>query len=85
MTPPSTFQIAPVTQLVAGEQEGDGVGQVAGGADPAQRVEAVEAVQRLVELVRGNEPLVQRGGHDGGAVSRPIPLLPPTTMFRAEA
>src|SRR6266480_1500414 len=29
-----------------GEQEGDGVGQVAGGADPAQRVEAVEAVQR---------------------------------------
>src|SRR6266566_6613689 len=30
-----------------GEQEGDGVGQVAGGADPAQRVEAVEAVQGL--------------------------------------
>src|SRR5215831_9414446 len=27
-----------------GEQEGDGVGQVTGGADPAQRVEAVEAV-----------------------------------------
>src|ERR1700749_2431471 len=27
-----------------GEQEGDGVGQVAGGADPAERVEAVEAV-----------------------------------------
>src|SRR5204862_7974766 len=49
-----------------GEQEGDGVGQVAGGADPAQRVEAVEAVQGLVELVLGDEPLVQRGGHDGG-------------------
>src|SRR5205814_9851369 len=31
-----------------GQQEGDGVGQVTGGADPAERVEAVEAVQRLV-------------------------------------
>src|SRR4051794_33871593 len=49
-----------------GQQEGDGVGQVTGGADPAERVEAVEAVQRLVELVLGDEPLVQRGGHDGG-------------------
>src|SRR5204863_3989978 len=46
--------------------EGDGVGQVAGGADPAERVEAVEAVQRLVQLVLGDEPLVQRGGNDGG-------------------
>src|SRR5438045_72047 len=49
-----------------GQQEGDGVGQVAGGADPAERVEAVEAVQGLVELVLGDEPFVQRGGHDGG-------------------
>src|SRR5256886_1320017 len=41
-----------------GQQEGDGVGQVAGGADPAQRVEAVEAVQGLVEPVLGDGPLV---------------------------
>src|SRR6185312_7404772 len=39
-----------------GEQEGDGVGQVAGGADPAERVEAVEAVQGLVQLVGRDEP-----------------------------
>src|SRR6185437_16635565 len=48
-----------------GEQEGDGIGQVAGGADPAERVEAIEAVQRLVQLVGRDEPLVDRGGHDG--------------------
>src|SRR6266480_6877732 len=48
-----------------GQQEGDGVGQVTGGADPAERVEAVEAVQRLLDLVLGDEGLVDRGGDDG--------------------
>jgi hypothetical protein len=47
------------------EQAGDGVGQVAGRADPAERVEVVEAVQGLVELVLVDEPLVDRGGDDG--------------------
>src|SRR4029453_1904717 len=48
-----------------GEQERDGVRQVAGRTGPAERVQAVEAVQGLVELVVGNEPLVDRGGDDG--------------------
>src|SRR5215469_2586214 len=43
------------------QQEGDGVGQVAGGTDAAERVEAVEAVQGLVELVLRDETLVDRG------------------------
>src|SRR6185437_6400337 len=51
---------------VRGQQEGDGGGDVAGGADTAERVEAVEAVQGVVELVLGDEPLIQRGGDDGG-------------------
>jgi hypothetical protein len=38
-----------------GEQEGNGVGQVAGGADPAKRTDAVEAVQGRIELVLENE------------------------------
>src|SRR6185437_3932804 len=48
-----------------GEQEGDGVGQVAGGAGAAERVEAVEAVQGLIELVGRDEPLIDGGGDDG--------------------
>src|SRR5436190_21252548 len=48
-----------------GQQEGDGVGQVAGGAGPAERVQAVEAVQGLHELVGRYEPLVDRGGDYG--------------------
>jgi hypothetical protein len=39
-----------------------GVAQVTGGADPAQRVEAVGAVQRLFNLVPGDELLLDRGG-----------------------
>src|SRR5262245_42787965 len=49
-----------------GQQEGDGVGQVAGGAGAAKRMEVVEAVQRLIELVGRDEPLVDRGCDDGG-------------------
>ncbi|HUA41192.1 MAG TPA: hypothetical protein VMA32_06495, partial [Streptosporangiaceae bacterium] len=46
MTPPSTSQMAPVTQLVAGDsRKGDDVGHVPDGAGPAERVQCVEAVQ----------------------------------------
>jgi hypothetical protein len=44
-----------------GQQERDGVGEVAGGADPAERMEAIEAVEGLVELVLRDELIVYRG------------------------
>src|SRR5262249_39755780 len=67
MTPPSTFQIAPVTQLVAGERRKVMV-LARSRAVPTrpERMEAVEAVQGLVELVLGDELLVDGRGDDGG-------------------
>jgi hypothetical protein len=54
MTPPLTSQIAPVTQPALGEEEeGDRLGDVLGSADPADRVESVEALQRAVHLRLG--------------------------------
>ena len=67
ITPPSTFRIAPVIQLASGESRKtiDG-GDVLGCSDPSQRVEAVESLHRLLELVGGDEALVQRRGHHCG-------------------
>src|SRR5262245_55851247 len=48
-----------------GEQERDDVGQVAGRADPAERMEAVAAVQGLLKLVLGDKAFVDGGGDDG--------------------
>ena len=52
-----------------GEQEGDGVGQVAGGAGPAERVEGVEAVQGRLELVGRDELLVMGVATTAGATA----------------
>src|SRR3954464_9993470 len=50
---------------VLGEQVGDRGGDVLRRAYPAQRVEAVEAGQRGLELVLGDEAFIQRGRDDG--------------------
>jgi hypothetical protein len=49
---------------VVGEQVGDRRREVLRGADPAKWVEAVEALQRLVDLVQRNEGLVDGRGDD---------------------
>ena len=67
MTPPSTFQMAPVTQLVAGDSRN--VIVLATSRTVPVRPSGwngVEAVQRRLELVLGHEPLVDRGRDHGG-------------------
>ncbi len=49
---------------VVGEQVDDGRREVLRGADPAEWVKSVEALQRLVDLVRRNEGLVDGRGDD---------------------
>src|SRR3954467_4887484 len=50
---------------LVGEQIGDGVGDVGGGADSSQGMKRCEGVKRGVDLVLGDKPL-QSGGLDGG-------------------
>jgi hypothetical protein len=64
LTPASTSGIAPVSQLVAGGEGGDGSGQAAGGTGPAERVEAAEARRVASSLSPGDELLADRGGDD---------------------
>src|SRR3546814_10726292 len=52
-----TYTLVPYTTVVRSK--------VAGGPDPAERVEAVEAVQGLVDLVGGDEAFIYRGGDHG--------------------
>src|SRR5215467_15759863 len=51
------------------EQEGDRIGQVAGGADLAERVEAVQAAQGLLQLVLGDEAFIDGVATTAGATA----------------
>ena len=73
MMPPSTFRIALVTQLAWSDSRNVMAGgDVWCGAGPAQRMESVEPPQGLVDLLRRNEALVQRGGDHPGSREQPL-------------
>jgi hypothetical protein len=80
MTPPSTFQIAPVTQLVAGDSRKVMV------LARSRAVPTLPSGWKPWKLCRVSSSLSwgTNRSYSGvattaGAVSRPIPLLPPTT------
>src|SRR5712691_10827697 len=65
-----------------GQQEGDRGCQVARRAHPAQRVEPLEAVQGLFDLVLGNETLTQGRADDGRGDRVDADLVGASSMAR---